>query len=58
MPFCELWRAGDTGVSVFDVLEVSKVFRRALVFAMFGLSQGVEEVLRSLRLGRGLGGSQ
>ena len=25
VPFCEFWRAGDAGVSVFAVLEVSRV---------------------------------
>ena len=32
MPFCELWRAEHAGVSVFAVLEVSRVSRRALLF--------------------------
>lgn len=55
MPFCELWRAEHTGVSVFAVLEVSKMARRALLFVTFGLSLGVGEVVRLLCFGRGFG---
>ena len=55
MPFCEFWRAEHAGVSVFAVLEVSSLARRALLFAMFGLLLDVGQVVRLSCFGLELG---